>query len=746
MNAAGSLFWWGCAGLLGIATACGSAPVSEVAPPAESEPSTLASARPAASTMRSAPVEYESACTRAMRWVAQAQQLAAEGWVRRPLRLLEHAKRGCASVSIEPLATALKPEALPGALPVLVPRPTGAVVGIDEGAAAVWVAEPDGFATVDGQTGRVTSMLASGAGVAHVDRAGGSLLTVDREGLRVWSSALRTVQHTLRRTDETYEWAAFVEGGAKVVAVGNTSRKTVVRVFDVRTANNVGAVQLPRRKLDAALMDDKRLVVSTTDDVVVVGLDKASVIHTLSPLARAGDRRVQSHAVAVAAAPTGTVAAGLRSGRLLVWQLPQARPVADIDTKRRRLEVALSRDGQRLIVGLDAAFKGEVRTIDIATAKPLKSYPLPAADFRLAPHGTHVAVMQRGELRLFDNRGRDRWPRQPRAAKIEAAALDRTLAITEDVWADRDHRFRLYAWRRGQYRRFDANGYRHDVIAVSPSGRYAAAVLSRKGLWVDMTTGSAESFDVAQGRGFPDTLVFRDEKRLRLGFERPATAWSAHYPFGEWKEEIGARDIDGFRGTALSATGVLVAREKGQLVSVSPNKVLIERDLAGFAFSGAGGTLFAGAGNTLVWFNSAGEKIDEHQLPCVPSPLGVDGPGTIAAFGCGENLVRYAASGVMSAPVADIDAVAVSGTGNLIAVRSDARVRLYDETLQLRATVRLFDGAPVVTAPDGRLMFWAMPAWASSVSCRVGTRVTPFDKACADRLLDDTLVDDLLGR
>lgn len=773
--------------------ACGTTRVTEhrverppAPPPKKVEVEPMVSTQPA-------DAEANRACERAARWVKRAQALSKDGWVQRPWRLLRHAQEACAkqvdaallqqakaamdpgAATPEALRASIKAatnngkvaeartlqskwvakmEAATGATAKLLHRPAVArVLGMSADASRVVVAVDGETMLIDGTTGLPLRIIPrSGAGAPHmVAIEGDRMLLVAKAEISVRSLSSGKTLQRMSWTDEAYAWAGFVPGGKHIVAVGTRNWHGVVRVYDIATGNSHGEVTA-RDGRDfgggVLLPGTKQLAVAFDAKMLVIDLDSVKVARELAiPVPKGTARSFRSRVTSVAAAKN-TVAAGLHDGRLLVWQLPSTQPKLDLATGKYRPRVALSDDASQLIAGLDASFSGEVRTIDIKSGNAIKSHPLPDDDIRFAA-GAKAALVggQRDALQLHDAAGKALWPAAARHAEIEAVALSRGLMLTQEMRKGSDRSVRVHGFYRHHVRRFDVEGYRTNVIAISPSGRYAAAIVSREGRLFALHTGNHEAFSTPDASGFPDTLTFGDDKTLRLAFERDATSWSAPYPFSGWKREHGRSGLRGFSGTRLSSTGAFVTYEDGKLVLAGANKTLVDKGLGGAAFSGDGHTLFVGVDHALAWFSTEGQELGREKLACTPARIGVDREAHFAAFTCGDSLRTWSDQGPPRTKkgIGRVEAVQVTPDGALIAVHEEQALGLYRAAdLEKQATLTLVDGEPLATAPDGRIAYWSDdPSWQRTAVCRIGDRAYPWE-LCRDRLQDDALLEVLL--
>ncbi|MCA9620292.1 MAG: hypothetical protein KC731_14820, partial [Myxococcales bacterium] len=320
--------------------------------------------------------------------------------------------------------------------------------------------------------------------------------------------------------------------------------------------------------------------------------------------------------------------------------------------------------------------------------------------------------------------------------------LSHGLLLSREERSGTDTEVVLVGWYRGATLEHRAEGYRAEVLALSPSGRHAAAIVGSDGLWWDLAKNEARPLPRPEARGFPDGLVFDGEARLRLVHERPATTHVIDLPDGSWRAER-TPSFDGFRGTALAPSGEAAGLRDDALV-LAPDHELAPKGVSGFAFAGNGQRLFAGIAGSLKWFSASGELEGSIPLSCRPGALAVDRSGARVALACGDGLLIADPPGARTVRLVDLPAgerrierVFLSSDGRRAFAQSGGSLLVVDaDAGAWRGTLSLRAGRLVASTADGRLWFEGDSPWAGRDGCQVGHRVFPA-AWCADRLMDD---------
>lgn len=772
-------------------TACGPAPGYEPEAPPAGRPELAMKGEAVVDAPATTAAAEEPACDRARRWADEGKSLASEGWVTRADRLLARAAAACPDAGDpslrQALAGAMKPgdrAALEqrlvgatdpevvrrtsaswlsaattelGASPRLVERPEGHLVGMSDDGSVLVLAANHGrsvqrstITVVDGTTGRATHIIEPKSYVSHAAVHGDLLLLVERGRLRLWSLSKNAPVRELAWTGEAYSWAGFHDGGKQVVAVGSHRFDGVVRLYDVVTGDSPRELKAPKQQLmqvRVARAGDA-LVVGRRREVLVVDLAAGKVTRQLTTVSQDRDKRlVEVEDVAVRA--DGTLAALHDNGMLMVFDPTGTAPSQTIETKRRGGSLAFLRDGRRLLLATRAGFDGELQTIDLGTGAAVRSRPIGGDGAVLTADGTKVLVSSRRAPPRFETTAGDPlWPDPVVGWPIGAVAMSRGLVVARERHGQDGTTVQLWGWYRDQHRHIERPGYRSEVIAISPSGRQAAAMFARKGAVWSLSDGVVQPFAGPDGRGFPDTLTFAGEGALWAMFERPATIHRATLPVGAWQQQGDPLPGDGFSKTVLSPHGEGATRDSG-VVMLHDGTKLADGDAGGLAYSGDGERLFVGSEKRLAWYDRAGALVDELALPCRPSDVAPDERGERVAFRCDRQLmVVRLPDQLIEQPEEEhyvsVESVVTSPSGHLVAQHEDTRVRFYaTDDLSLRATLTLPRGTALVTAADGRLSRPLPAPWRDRVACVIGHRAFPY-AWCEDGLVDDALVEALL--
>ena len=730
---------------IALALLVGCSPAIEPLAPVElPEVAPAPSAKPASQAPPLA-VDVEAPCDRAKRWLARAEELRQKGWEQRSERLIGAAKKLCPSVSVPSKGAQPKPVSRNATL--LRPA-SGQVVGSTGDLSRIVVARGDYRQTerlmvLDGNSGLPTHVFEPAKRVTYAAIFGDELLIIADRAVELWSLSRGQRLRRFSWTAEGYGWATLI--GKRLIAVGGSRAGGTVRVFDKSNGDSSGVLSPPDTAFlaKARSIDEKTLVAASDDKLYVFDVAPLGLRETLE----IGVKNARVDQVITAG---DVIATSTKRGTVVLHKLGAPKPFTTIKTGEREPSIALTKDGKRLMVALDIGFKTELRTYDVQSGKAVRSRPVAADGVSLI--ADHVLIGTASGFRLEDTAGALRWERFMAPGEIEAIALTHGFAVTHETRRGTDSFVEIAAWYRGGIHRFEKEGYRGDVLALSPSGNKLAAVVSRKAWLWDVAGEKAQPMHTPeQARGFPDGLTFVGESMLRLVYERPAATYSTKLSTpASWQADFLPGDLDGFSGTALSPLGAVATKDDGVITLANTGRVLVPKGAGGLAFSGDGEILFAGAPKALLWFDREGRAIGRHALTCRPEYLSVDHSGDVVAFRCGHNTMRwlrlpdklgsYTQESYMS-----LESARLSPDGSLILLHQRKRVDFISTKSGARvATLELIAGEPLVFAPDGRIMFWQDdPPWADDVTCRVGHRAYPF-KDCRDQLMDDTLLDALI--
>jgi hypothetical protein len=732
--------------------------------------------------------EQEAACARAARWSRRAAELADQGWVARPRRLLRHAARTCPTAADQALADrlpkansaksragleremAVADAALQrrrgaewvaaasrqlGVTPRLITRPAGVVVGMTPNASRVLlVSEPSAdprkpvITVLDGANGLPLHRLQLDDYVRGADVVGDHLLVVHQSKLVVHSLVSAKPPQELSWTAERYKWARFIDGGKAVVAGGEASFAGFVRVFDVATGDSRGSLPFKERG-DYEVMapiDGDRLLTASADELLVVDYRRFAITRRVAIWPDPDKRAAWMKAVAVT--PTGKLAALDWDGVLRIWDTTGDTPIQSIETKERDGSLIFLEGGSRIALAGGFGFRGELKTFEVASGKAVRSRPLNGAMSVLSRDGTRVVVGARDRPpQLEDLAGKALWAYPPGPSTIESFALSEGLVIGRETRHGSDSEVELLAWYRGQEHRLVRAGYKADVLAIAPSGRRVAAVTGSDGVLWELDRDEAIALPIPGASGFPDRMRFAGDNRLRLMFEREATTHVTDAPFTSWRSSRAIEGLDGFRGTALSIHGDAMAIDDGR-ITLLPDRVLVERGGGGMAFSGDGRLAYVGDPDGLSWFDRQGARIGKLPLGCVPAKIAADEKGDLVVAHCGRELVALVPPATVITRSEDASSPeAMHVAGDLVALVDRSRVRLLDPRLRDRATLEVRAGHLFVTASTGEVWYPSReghrPEFRGQLACLLGDRAYPWSW-CEDSLVDDTLVDRLL--
>jgi YVTN family beta-propeller protein len=184
---------------------------------------------------------------------------------------------------------------------------------------------------------------------------------------------------------------------AAVVAFGGTT----IDIFDIASARRL-------RRIDLAPNAAPHGIVWTRDDRILITAEKSKSLAIVDPrrgtVAAIGTDQDGSHMVVVSPDRRRAYVANIGSGTVSVFDLRRAQKLGDIAIGGNPEGLALTRDGNQLWVGDNAAPR--LRVIDLATERVIATLPTDPVAIRVAisPDGSTAVTSNigAGTLSVFD--------------------------------------------------------------------------------------------------------------------------------------------------------------------------------------------------------------------------------------------------------------------------------------------------------------------------------------------------------